>query len=209
VMLREGDTKGFLMMVAPTGGDALDEWVVKSGKAALNETTTDQQYHFLLEEEGYMLNRGSMAFLNVLPEAEYSIRGHTGGWDRTKAAGREYGATMHFNFVNSSLVEDALDKELEEVKESEEEDKLYIAQIAAFPRSDEKRVISFGLYGAKEKYTAGAGIFVYIYMHICMRFIHLFIYYLYTYILYVYTCTCVYMYVYIYLYIYTYIYTYY
>eukprot|EP00596_Hydrurales_sp_CCMP1899_P002156 CAMPEP_0119035306 /NCGR_PEP_ID=MMETSP1177-20130426/2235_1 /TAXON_ID=2985 /ORGANISM="Ochromonas sp, Strain CCMP1899" /LENGTH=478 /DNA_ID=CAMNT_0006993353 /DNA_START=161 /DNA_END=1594 /DNA_ORIENTATION=+ len=154
VMLREGDSKGFLMMVAPTGGDELDEWVVKIGKS--NDTVIDQQYHFLLEEEGYLLNRGSMAFLNVMPEAEYSIRGHTGGWDRTKAAGREYGAMMHFNFLNSSLVEAAIEKELGEIKESEEEDKVYIAQIAAFPKSDEKRVVSFGLYGAKEKYTAGA-----------------------------------------------------
>jgi hypothetical protein len=63
---------------------------------------------------------------------------------------------MHFNFLNASIVEDSLEKEAIEVKETEDEDKLYIAQIAAFPKSTEKRVISFGLYGAKEKYTTGA-----------------------------------------------------
>ena len=156
VRLREGDSQGFLMMVAPTGAFAVDEWVVKVGSELLNVTNADPQYHFLLEEEGYMLNRGSMAFVNVMPEAEYSVRGHTGGWDRTKAAGREYGAQVKFSFVNESLVQEAIDEENAELKETEEEDKLYRQQIAAFPKSTEKRVISFGLYGAKEKYTLGA-----------------------------------------------------
>ena len=156
VRLREGDSQGFLMMVAPTGAFAVDEWVVKVGSESLDKANEDPQYHFLLEEEGYMLNRGSMAFVNVMPEAEYSVRGHTGGWDRTKPAGREYGAQMKFSFVNESLVQEAIDEENIELKETEEEDKLYRQQIAAFPTSTEKRVISFGLYGAKEKYTLGA-----------------------------------------------------
>ena len=156
VRLREGDSQGFLMMVAPSSAFGVDEWVVKVGSELLNVTNADPQYHFLLEEEGYMLNRGSMAFVNVMPEAEYSVRGHTGGWDRTKPAGREYGAQMKFSFVNESLVQEAIDEENIELKETEEEDKLYRQQIAAFPTSTEKRVISFGLYGAKEKYTKGA-----------------------------------------------------
>jgi hypothetical protein len=156
VRLREGDSQGFLMMVSPTGEFAVDEWVVKVGSDLLNVTDADPQYHFLLEEEGYLLNRGSMAFVNVMPEAEYSVRGHTGGWDRTKPAGREYGAAVKFSFVNESLVQEALDEEAQELKETEDEDKVYREQIAAFPKSTEKRVISFGLYGAKEKYTHGA-----------------------------------------------------
>ena len=156
VRLREGDSQGFLLMVAPSSAFGVDEWVVKVGSELLNVTNADTQYHFLLEEEGYMLNRGSMAFVNVMPEAEYSVRGHTGGWDRTKPAGREYGAQMKFSFVNESLVQEAIDEENIELKETEEEDKLYRQQIAAFPTSTEKRVISFGLYGAKEKYTLGA-----------------------------------------------------
>jgi hypothetical protein len=156
VRLREGDSKGFIMMVAPTGEFAIDEWVVKVGSTDLNETAWDKRFHFLLEEEGYLMNYGAMAFVNVMPEAEYSVRGHTGGWDRTKPAGREYGAMMHFQFVNDSLVEAAIEKEASEQKEADDMDKLYIKQIAAFPTSTEKRVISFGLYGAKEKYTMGA-----------------------------------------------------
>jgi hypothetical protein len=156
VRLREGDSQGFLMMVAPTGDSAVDEWVVRVGSDQLNVTDADGQYHFLLEDEGYLLNRGSMAFVNVMPEAEYSVRGHTGGWDRTKAAGREYGAAVKFTFLNASLVEEAVAEEAAEEKETEEEDKAYREQIAALPTSTEKRVISFGLYGAKDKYTHGA-----------------------------------------------------
>jgi hypothetical protein len=154
--LREGDSDGFLMMVAPTGVFALDEWVVKVGSSLLNETATDERYHFLLEEAGYLLNKGSMAFVNVLPEAEYGVRGHTSGWDRTKAAGRQYGAMMHFNFVNETDVQSAIAGEEADIKESNTEDALQVAQIAAFPSSKEKRVISFGLYGTREKYTVGA-----------------------------------------------------
>jgi len=156
VRLREGDSKGFLMMKKPTGDFAIDEWVVKIGSDLSNVTLSDEQYHFLLEEEGYLLNKGSMAFVNVMPEAEYSVRGHTGGWDRTRPAGREYGAMMHFQFVNASLVQEAILKEEREQKESDEQDKEFIKQIAGYPASKEKRVISFGLYGAKEKYTIGA-----------------------------------------------------
>lgn len=154
--LREADSPGFLMMVPPTTSFEIDEWVVKVGSSLLNETESDERYHFLLEEEGYLLNKGSMAFVNILPEAEYGVRGHTSNWDRTKAADRQYGTKMHFSFVNGSLVEEAIKKEEAEIKESIADDKSEIAMIAKFPTSTEKRVISFGLYGAKEKYTIGA-----------------------------------------------------
>lgn len=156
VLIREGDSKGYLMMVKPTGDSAIDEWVVKSGTEDLNIARNDEKYYFLFEEDGYLLNNGSMAFVNVMPEAEYSIRGHTGGWDRTKAAGREFGAMMNFQFINATIVEASINKELKERKEAYEEDQEYIKQIALLPQSSEKRVISYGLYGAKPKYTTGA-----------------------------------------------------
>ena len=126
------------------------------GSNLLNVTDGDPQYHFLLEQDGYLLNRAALAFVNVISEAEYSVRGHSGGWDRSKPATREYGAEMKFTFVNESLVEEAVAAEAAEMKETEEQDKAYREQIAALPTSTEKRVISFGLYGAKEKYTHGA-----------------------------------------------------
>ena len=156
VRLREADSEHFIYMVPPSGDYAIDEWVVKFGTENADTADTDEKYHFLMEEEGYLMNKGSMAFVNVMPEAEYSVRGHTGGWDRSKAAGREYGAMMRFQFINATLVEQAIEKEIREEKEAHDADLEHIEQIAKFPRSVEKRVISFGLYGGKEKYTLGA-----------------------------------------------------
>ena len=156
VRLREADSPGFLMMIGPSGDYAIDEWVVKVGSSLLNETAADLRYHFLIENEGYLLNRGSMAFVNVLPQAEFGVRGHSSGWDRTKPADRSYGSMMHFGMINGTLVEESIAQEVEEIKESLADDELHIALISSYPKSTEKRVISFGLYGAKEKYTVGA-----------------------------------------------------
>jgi len=157
VRLREGDRKGFLYMVIPTPGVVqTDEWVVKSGTDDLTISANDTRYHFLLEEDGFLLNRGNMAFINVIPEAEYAVRGHSGDWDRSKPAMREYGAMVHFQIISDSFVQEAIEKEKKEQKEADDEDKLYIEKIKSLPSSHEKRVISFGLYGAKEKYTTGA-----------------------------------------------------
>mmetsp|Transcript_28150 Transcript_28150/g.38699 ORF Transcript_28150/g.38699 Transcript_28150/m.38699 type:complete len:560 (-) Transcript_28150:12-1691(-) len=156
VILQEGDTKGFLFMVEKTANYNSDEWVVKIGTENVEEAKNDTQYHFLIEEAGYVLNKRSMAFVTVMPEAEYSVRGHSGGWDRSKPAGREYGSMMHFNLVNSSLVEEAIQKEWKEEKAALKEDKKRLKLIASYPTSTEKRVISFGLYGSNPKYTVGA-----------------------------------------------------
>jgi len=111
-------------MVPPTPQEAVDEWVVKVGSEskveALNDTryiicclsicyyymiTILFRYHFLFEEAGYLLNRNALAFVNVFPQSEYAVRGHSSSWDRSKPAGREYGASMRFLFINESLVE--------------------------------------------------------------------------------------------------------
>ncbi len=177
VRLREADSKGFLYMEPPAkkeeGMISLkeDEWTVKIGSDSAQETILNPTYHFLLEEEGYLLNNGSNAFVNVFPESEYTVRGHQSGWDKSKPAGREYSAMMRFQFVNASDVEAAIAKEDEEIEEAKEEDKKLVQRIAALPSSlpssqrdldgkgkgkGEKWVISMGLYGTKEKYTHGA-----------------------------------------------------
>ena len=156
VKLRESSETGFLMMVPPTPQFEVDEWVVKAGSNVQIDTDTDYNYHFLLELDGYILNRGSMAILNVMPEAEYSIRGHSTGWDRTKAGTRQYGSNMHFNFLNTSHVEKSIEQERIEILGAYEEDKTQIELIKNFPKSSEKRVISYGLYGTKNKYLNGA-----------------------------------------------------
>lgn len=159
VVLQEGDSSGFIYMVPKNGsaeGYGRDEWVVKMGTTDLAKARNDTAYHFLLENEGFVLNRRSTAFLNVISNSEYAVRGHSSGWDSALPAVREYGATMQIEFVNASIVEAAIAKEDREEKEALEEDQKYIAQIQALPKSTEKRVISFGLYGSNPKYTTGA-----------------------------------------------------
>ena len=165
VRLREGDSKGFLYMVPPPTDEeeadpdsppTPDRWVVRVGSEKLEDSKLDERYHFLLEEEGFMLNRKTLAFVNVIPNSDYAVRGHSSGWDKGHKAGREYSASMSLQFVNASVVESAIAKEEREEQEAEEEDGVLIRQIQKFPKSTEKRVISFGLYGSNPKYTAGA-----------------------------------------------------
>ena len=159
VVLQEGDSNGFIYMVPPNGaaeGYSRDEWVVKMGTDNSSVAKNDTAYHFLVESEGFLLNRRAMAFVNVMAGSEYVVRGHSGGWDHSLPAGREYGATMQFEFVNASIVEAAMLRESTEEREALEQDQKYIAQIASYPKSSEKRVISFGLYGSNPKYTTGA-----------------------------------------------------
>jgi hypothetical protein len=157
VRLRPGDSEGYIMMVAPSGTFAMDEWVVKIGSKDVAEVESNPAYHFLIEEEGYLLNRGAMAFVNVMPEAEYSVRGHTSGWDRTRPAGREYGSIMDFTIIPEDKVQHAIEQEEKEEKVAIKQNEEYIAMIKTFPKpANEKWVISFGLYGAKDKYTQGA-----------------------------------------------------
>lgn len=156
VSLKAGDSPHYVRMVSPSEGSHLEEWVVKMDTDNIDIVRNDTSYHFLLEKEGYILNRGAMAFVNVLPEAEYSVRGHSGSWDRSRPAGREYGAMMKLTFINATFVEEAIQKSVQEQKDADDQDKELLEKIAKFPTSTEKRVISFGLYGAKEKYTLGA-----------------------------------------------------
>ena len=121
-----------------------------------------------------------------MPEAEYSVRGHSGGWDRSKPAGREYGSMMHFILVNSTLVEEAIYKEQKEEREAAEQNKKYLEVIQKYPSSSEKRVISYGLYGSNPKYTTGAiknaqlakvCIHIHTYLHTYIHtYIHIYIY---------------------------------
>ena len=138
------------MMVPPVPeGDPVpdDEWVIKVSTDNKGEAISDHRYHFLLEEEGYLLNKGAMAFVNVFSQNEYTARGHTSNWNRDKPAGREYGAMVRFQSVNDTDVMQSIKHEEDELKEDAENDKKYIDYISKLPTSIEKRYISFGLYG--------------------------------------------------------------
>jgi len=156
VKLRAYDHKGYLALNGPRTNSDLT-WVVeaKTEDDAIADQNAD--YHFLLEQGGYILNKGAMAFINVIGNPDYPVRGHGSDYftDRVPAR-RESGALMSFLFVNGTDVEASAAHQVEEDTESHDEDKKLVSLIHGFPRSLEKRVIAFGLYGRNPKYTQGA-----------------------------------------------------
>ena len=62
---------------------------------------------------------------------------------------------MKLAYINASYVEMSIAKDRSESEEEKKQDDELVQLIHKFPQSTEKRVISFGLYGAKPKYTIG------------------------------------------------------
>lgn len=161
VLLQEGDSDSFVQMIHPnrTAGAYYDHeaWVVKLGTDKKDLALADPSYHFILEKEGFVVNKECMACINVMAEHEYMVRGHSAGWNTHHPAGREFGAMVTILPLNQSDIGLAIAKEKKEEMADKEADAKLVATIASFPLSKtEKRVISFGLYGSKPKYTIGA-----------------------------------------------------
>ena len=172
VLLKEGDSNGFIYMVPPdaTAEEGFqDEWVVKIGTSDEKSAQNNTVYHFLLENDGYLLNRRSMAFINVIANSEYVVRGHSSSYSNNYdiwntntnnipklPARREYSSALQFEYINSTIVQIAINKEEYEEKDSIIQDQKLLVEILNYPKSIEKRVISFGLYGSNPKYTKGA-----------------------------------------------------
>jgi hypothetical protein len=156
VKLRAYDNSGFVAMNGPsTNSDST--WVVQIKSKDEHVADVNKDYHFRLEKDGYILNRGAMAFVNIINNADYPVRGHSSDyWIDRVPAGRESTALIAFQFINQSDVLSAAAHQQEEESESNEEDNKLVKLIAGFPKSNEKRVISFGLYGRNPKYTQGA-----------------------------------------------------
>jgi hypothetical protein len=151
------DDKKFLYMKSNVSDVEKDKWYIELAEVTVPELQDDARFHFLFEESGFVLNKGGMSFVNVRFEEDGNIAGgSTNDWDKSKVAGREYGAIMNYRFVNASDIQDALETEAKESKLAHQQDEDEIATIHAFPASSEKRVISFGLYGTLPKYTRGA-----------------------------------------------------
>lgn len=132
-------------------------WLIQQASISPSQIVEDQRFHFLFEESGFILNKGGMAFVNVRFEEDGNIAGgSTNDWDKTYVAGREYGAMVSFYFANASDIKQSLDTEAKEIELAKQQDESEIELIKSFPQSSEKRVISFGLYGTRPKYTHGA-----------------------------------------------------
>ncbi len=171
VRLRESDNNGFLRMVPPVNESEImlptvdnpfppllppDIWTVHPDSDSIEVTRTDKSYHFLLEEDGYLLNRGSMAFVNVI-SPDYEVRGHGSSRYKKRPAKREYSSMMRFQFINDTVIEIDRNKQRHDEREAKDMDDELIEKIKQFSNAvNEKRVISFGLYGTNDKYTVGA-----------------------------------------------------
>lgn len=159
VLLQEGDSDHFIRMVSPNDSTHLtyDAWVIRLGTNNISEALESPSYHFLVESDGFLLNRGTMAFINVLAETDYPVRGHSGGWRRNKPAKREFGSTFKFNLINQTYIFESIAKENKDIQKSNEDDLKLIKKIKKFSNTNhEKRVIAFGLYGSRDKYNIGA-----------------------------------------------------
>jgi len=154
VHIKSFGSDGYLRLNVPDNLSTGTDWVVEVDKQSFSDG--DESYHFLLEEAGYVLNKKGMAFLNVIYDGDGEVRGHTSAWDKSKPAGREYGAVMTFHFLNESDIIESLEKSQVEDKIAAAQDKKELTIINSLPVSSEKRVISFGLYGSNSKYTVGA-----------------------------------------------------
>lgn len=185
--LDEGELKKLEILrkyIESGDGDGEMVWTVQnSGSAAvghkskalnMNALHDDPRYHWLLENDGFLYNRASNAYINVFSQNDHVVRGHASritnpyGFSDTVDIGKyipsrkEYSGTVVYEHVDEKKVFESLEQELLIASEKEKLEKEYISQIQNFPSStklhgtDDKWVISYGLYGNSEKYTAGA-----------------------------------------------------
>lgn len=163
VLLQDGDDKSFIQMLSVNKSISLyntDKYAynIKLGTQDKNIALADLSYHFLLESEGYIVSRDCLACVNIMTSNAYVASGHSAGWYTHYPAQREFSAMMQFSKINESEITESRVKEEQEAVEIAKQDEEYVHKIASFPPlpANEKHVISFGLYGAKPKYTTGA-----------------------------------------------------
>lgn len=126
-------------------------WVVRA-----TGSTLSHQHHFKLDGNR-ILNRALNAYVNVIKDGGgIDIRGHGNAPNKKSGAGQEPSTVFEaMRVTKEQLMASANAVNNREMMEKQK-DQEYIAQIAAFPKSNEKRVVSYGLYGSNPKYIDGA-----------------------------------------------------
>lgn len=185
VRIKSIDRNKFIYMVPPIKIDDIDnninnnitinkkfndtlhyQWMVKTSNFDDDEISLyDHRYHFIVEKEGYIINRAVMGCLNIFSNDNYQIKGHSIKSNSNIfgiPADREFSSQLSLQFIDESAIisskkeEDTINNEIKLLNEKA------IAQIALFPSSQinstkyGNRVISYGLYGNNKKYTNGA-----------------------------------------------------
>lgn len=148
----------FLEMVPKTQPLA---WVVRTSAGATSVAGLGPKHYWQLEN-GRVRNRESGACVNVIGGGAsgggtVAVRGH-GNEPRKRFASSADEPSTLFAWAAVSAAELAADAQRVAVVATAEvhSEGAYLAAIAAFPASREKRVVSYGLYGANPKYTLGA-----------------------------------------------------
>lgn len=153
VAIKSVSTQGFIEMVPPSQPLA---WVLRASSLTIDQR---HQFRMVSVDNGLLRlqNRGTGSFMNVITDTPYNeVRGHgnkprkragAGEEETTVFATHEVTPDMEKKYATNSLARAA------GVRQKENDD---IAMIAALPQSDEKRVVSYGLYGTKNKYIKGA-----------------------------------------------------
>lgn len=141
-------TNKYLEMVAPNQPLA---WVLRSSSVSLSA-----QNHFRYQAGG-LFNRGNSAFINIIADARpLAVRGHGNTPNKHLGAQNEPTTQLEIQQVTPDLLQQDAQTEVKRKQMAFDQEKDYISQIAALPRSSEKRVVSYGLYGSNPKYTHGA-----------------------------------------------------
>eukprot|EP00616_Rhizochromulina_sp_CCMP1243_P000457 CAMPEP_0118983654 /NCGR_PEP_ID=MMETSP1173-20130426/35979_1 /TAXON_ID=1034831 /ORGANISM="Rhizochromulina marina cf, Strain CCMP1243" /LENGTH=557 /DNA_ID=CAMNT_0006934251 /DNA_START=89 /DNA_END=1762 /DNA_ORIENTATION=- len=149
VALKPVARQGFMELVPKNQPLA---WVVREVPG--NNLKSNPRLHWRMDGNR-LFNRHSKAFVNVISATAGAVRGHGNKPRNQSPAGME--ATTVFKTIPVSSADLSKDQQAVKMRvQSEmslEED--YIRQIHAFPKSSEKRVISYGLYGSNPKYVQG------------------------------------------------------
>lgn len=128
-------------------------WVVRAtGK------TLQPRHHFRLEGNSKIFNRESQAYINVIEDTpSHEVRGHGNSPRKHMAAAYDdFGTNFEIRTLSADEVRSNEALVQQQAAREHQKEEHYIAQIKALPKSQEKRVVSYGLYGSNPKYTTGA-----------------------------------------------------
>lgn len=139
-------------IVRGAGGDEDYPWIVSTE----DDTAISTAHHFLLEQEGFIYHKGAKAVVNVMMSEHAPIRLHANFVSPPQPADRDHTAAFQIEWLHEDEIDRCKTRLDKEKTSDEEQDKKLIERIQQFPTSEERRYISFGLYGTDPKYTQGA-----------------------------------------------------
>lgn len=133
----------FLEMVPKTQPMA---WIVRA-----TATQLQQRHHWHIDSEGRIFNRESKAYVNLIKDAGFAVRGHGNNPEKGSAAKAEPTTSFEIQERDTEEIKKAQVQELHVVQSETQLEEDYLKRVQALPSSTEKRVVSYGLYGTNPK----------------------------------------------------------